>query len=385
MTAGVTQIQASLAQARDAQLSRVVAMVDAVPDRGELDELIAPLRSRLAQIRPVRPLTFTRLLFTPLNAIIVSGSEWPRCGVGVPRQALAALGTAVRAELPHYAAWNGNWERLGRDGRTIWPQAATILDRLPTVVDWNANTGLATKDFGVVTATIAAILHEAAAIEDLVLARQEAEDVGIRAILSRSKARGAVALDTVVAVLLARLPFPARVAALAEEAAGSDGVTGRAIDRLATSVSKGTGDRADVCEAATEASRVAALLGALETGASPERRARLDLIRRDADSLSRRCFTHAADQILCLAEATMTAGSEDAAICTMETSARDLRRLESAARKLGSGEHYDEILAKTAGALCNLPGSLGLADQVRLVEILAGSDQAVALLKQLTL
>jgi hypothetical protein len=61
MTPGiVVTIQTSLAHAADAQIARVVAMVDAMPERGSADALIAPLRPRLAALRPTRPLSFTR-------------------------------------------------------------------------------------------------------------------------------------------------------------------------------------------------------------------------------------------------------------------------------------------------------------------------------------
>ena len=384
MSTGVSeiqsQIQASLVQARDAQVARVVAMVDAMPDRGQADALIAPLRPRLAQLRPARPLGFTRLLFTPLNPVIVSHTEWQRSGVGVPRPALAALGAAVRAAMPQHAEWQGGWDSLAQDGIALWPAAAVALDRLAMPAGWATATGIAANDFTGIAGAAAAVLHEASAIERLAERRHQPEDDAVRPILSRSKARGPAALDTVVAVLLARLPSPARVAALAVEEAGSDGVTGRAIDRLAASLPNGTSDGADVREAAIEAGRVAALLDALETGASQERRTQLDAIRRDADALSRRCFTRAATQTLALAGAAMTAACDDAALAAMESCARDLRRLETAGRKLGSGDHYDTMLASTAETLRDLPGELGLADRVRLVEILAGPDKAMALL-----
>ncbi len=380
MSGGVTQIQASLVQARDAQVARVVAMVDAMPDRGQADTLIAPLRPRLAQLRPTRPLAFTRLLFTPLNPVIMPLAEWRRCGVGVPRPALAALSTAIRTALPHYADWQGDWDSLASVGMSLWPEAAATLDHMAIPVDWTAVTGLTRSEFAAVVSMAAAVLHEAPAIERQATARDQADDTEVRPILSRSKARGAAALDTVVAVLLARLPSPARVAALAVEASGSDGVTGRAIDRLAADLSSGAGDGADVREAALEASRVAALLDALKHGASAERRAQLEAIRRDADTLSRRCFMRARTQTLALAEIAMTADCDDSAMAAIEACARDLRRLETAGRKLGSGDRYDSMLADAAEMLRDQPGDLGLADRVRLVEILAGPEKAMALL-----
>jgi len=50
----VRDLQRSLLDAGDAQISRIVAMVDALPERGSADALIAPLRPRLARLHPRR-------------------------------------------------------------------------------------------------------------------------------------------------------------------------------------------------------------------------------------------------------------------------------------------------------------------------------------------
>jgi len=72
-------LQANLATAEDDQIARVVALVDALPERGTADELIAPLRPRLQQLRPKRMVGFARLLFTPLDPLIGSAAAcWSR-------------------------------------------------------------------------------------------------------------------------------------------------------------------------------------------------------------------------------------------------------------------------------------------------------------------
>ncbi len=380
MSTGVLQLQASLVQARDAQVTRVVAMVDALPDRGEADALIAPLRPRLAQLRPARPPGFTRLLFTPLNPVIMPSPEWRQCGIGIPRPALSRLGAAIRAALPDSAVLPVGPDEGTAVFQLLWPEAAAVLDRLDLPPDWHDTTGLAARDFPVVARTAGSVLHEAAAIERLARKRDRVDDAEIWPILSRSKARGPVALDTVVSVLLARLPVPAQVAALATQASEGDRATGRAIDRLASSLSIGE-DGADLREAALEANRVAALLDALEESATADRRAQLDQVRRDADALARRSFGQAATQAVAMARSAMGASFDDGAIATMEAFARDVRRLETAARKLGSGDFYDASLTSAAAAMQGLEGDLALADRVRLVEILAGPEQALALLK----
>jgi hypothetical protein len=72
-----------------------------------------------------------------------------------------------------------------------------------------------------------------------------------------------------------------------------------------------------------------------------------------------------------------------AALAYLETTARNLRALESEARRIGSAELYDTLLQETAATIKTLAGSgpLGLVDKVRLVEILVGPDAALAVLE----
>ena len=294
-------------------------MVDALPDRGAADALIAPLRPRLAQLRPARPISFTRLVFTPLNPVIMPMAEWRRSGLGIPRSTLSVLGRALRAELPGFAGIQADSNTIGVAGLTLWPAAAAALDALAMPPDWFDATGLVASEFAGMARLVAAVLHEAPSIDRLAGKRQPLTDGEIWPVLSRSKARGAAALDTVVCVLLARLPDPARVAALATEAAGGDRATGRAIDRLAASVSGATSEGADLREAAVEASRVVAMLDALAHGATAERRIRLDHIRREADALSRHCFDHSVSRFLDLTQQSMAGTFDDCAVAAIES------------------------------------------------------------------
>ena len=70
--AQIRSLQHDLLGARDQQILRVVDMVDKMPQRGDADDFIAPLRPRLAFLRPIRRLNFTRLLFQPLDSVIVA-------------------------------------------------------------------------------------------------------------------------------------------------------------------------------------------------------------------------------------------------------------------------------------------------------------------------
>ena len=376
MTAHAEQMHAVLAQAGDAQIARVVAMVDAMPQRGDADGLIAPLRSRLAQLRPARPLSFTRLLFTPLDPVIVTLAEWQRSGaVGIPRPALPALGAAIQAALPRDGVWAGD----AHDGDTLWEAAATVLDRLELPPGWTAKTGLAVRHFTTVAAACCAVLHEAVLINTLAGRRRLPEEDALRAILSRAKTRGAAALDTVVAVLLARLPGPAQILAIAAEIVGSDRATEQTLDRLGASLSAQSAGAGDPKDAALEVTRVSNLLTALEPTATPERRKHLDSIRREADGFCRRTFNRAVAQTVALAEKA-SAAPDDSTVGGMEEAARDLRRLEGAFRRLGAGEQYDAALIQAAAAIQDKTVKLAMADRVRIIEILSGPEAALELL-----
>jgi hypothetical protein len=74
--------------------------------------------------------------------------------------------------------------------------------------------------------------------------------------------------------------------------------------------------------------------------------------------------------------------SQQAVMNRLEEVAVHLRNLEQEALQVDSSEAYDPLLREAAEHIkaAALAGALGLVDCVRLVEILAGSDEALALL-----
>ena len=93
------QVRRDVAEAGDAQLLQVVRVVDAMEERGATDEVLAPVRARLRQIQPARPLRFARLLFLPADRLIVAPAAWRPGSPFLPRHALAVLSSAVRTQL----------------------------------------------------------------------------------------------------------------------------------------------------------------------------------------------------------------------------------------------------------------------------------------------
>jgi hypothetical protein len=75
---------------------------------------------------------------------------------------------------------------------------------------------------------------------------------------------------------------------------------------------------------------------------------------------------------------------EPDALQRLETTARQLRALQTGARRLGSAPTYDALLRQTAVMVRNVASDAGLAlvEKVRPIEILAGSEEALTLLTQ---
>ena len=388
----VAQVQASLAQARDAQIARIVAMVDAMPRRGEAEGLIAPLRERLAQLRPRRAFGFVRLLFTPLNTVIVPVERWRPGDVGVPRPALAPIAAAIRDALPEISAQmdvsaqtlsQADRGAIGAMGAALWSQAAAALGRMGAPVDWSAASGLPIAEYAGLAASVSAVLGEASAIESLATSRRLPPDGPIRAMLGRAEKYGSQAAATVTAVLLARLPTPGQVLALAAETGGrrpSESAINHTLVRLQSAFAAGAADDGDLTEAALDAARVAALLGGLESAANAGRRRQLDQIRRQADMLCVGRFERAMAAAIAQTNALALLGGNDRGLLELEDATRALRRLETAGRRLGSGEEYDAMLSAFSKGLKAANSGFALADRVRLVEILSGPDEALALL-----
>ncbi len=378
-------LQRNLAHAGDAQVERIVAMVDAMPNRGEADALIALLRPRLAHLRPARPLGFTRLLFTPIDPLVVPAVRWRPGALTVPRSALAPIGTAMRAARPALAEQvdtqvalltTKDAAGLGATGATLWPEAVAALGKLPRPDGWAA-TGLAEADYAAIIEAIAAVLYVACDIHTLVTSRRPVPDEAVRRVLGRTVPRGAQALSTVIAVLLARLPNPARLVALAAEASGvspphaTDRAVDHALDRVQDVVENvagpGNGKTPSLGQAAQDTADIAVLLAGLEPSAStrPDRKRRIEQLRRDADAICRRRFEAA------LSSELMPRLNSPPPAPAVEALARDVGRLAAAGRMLGDSGYYSAMLLTCLPPLREPAAAPG---QARIAQILAAPD-----------
>lgn len=383
--------------ADDAALGRLVRMLDRLPERGEADGVLDPVRPRLRTLGLDRPLGLPRLLFLPLDGVIIPASRWSRGAVAVPRSALLALAGAVQA-LPQGAAIaeacighsTADAEIVARLGGRLWPMAAQALPAAAPPA-WE-RTGLAATDYAVIAGLCRPVWQAGTAIWAAMAAAEEGPPQALAQAALRAVApAGAGPLSATLATLLQRAAAPGTVARIA---AGLDpSARPVALQALEAMLDQPPPAFATLGPAAAAALALAAarrfedLEGcALLAG---ERQRKVAAARRAADEACRAAFGTAMQRELLapaarLAAAPMVADEEVAA---MEEGARQLRALESAGRRLGGAPDYDRALRDLAAGLAALgtggdrPGGLQAVDLARSVEILAGPEAAEAMLR----
>lgn len=397
----VRAVSRDVAGADNARVMRIVATVDAMAARGSADELIAPLRGRLAALRPPRPLRFVRLLFHPLDPLIVSPGRWRPDQPALPRTALAPLADCVRATMAAEASAIGaaisgrttaDIDLITAQGRLLWPDAGRVLMSAVPPPSWS-ETGLGAAIFAPLARRTGAVLAQMAAFDrfcaDTVQGLLPPRPDALHAILRGIAEADETALPMMVKLLLTRLPEAATLLIAGQP--GSQGAALKAsanetVDRLLEQLARQDGAAAQVAAASLEEAgaavrRIAVLLRQLEDGSvSPARRTHLKAVRQALDAGCRTRFAAGLrDEVLA---PLLAGGSPDMRV--MEAAARDLRALETEARAAGGGAAYDLMLRQAADAVKALPADAGpgRTDRIRLVEILAGSDAALAMLNE---
>jgi hypothetical protein len=144
--------------------------------------------------------------------------------------------------------------------------------------------------------------------------------------------------------------------------------------------------KATLSNAAAATSRIVMLLAHLaDTAAKPARREQLRVLRRRLNAACMARFVSGLRNELLTPLQRPGVSLSHAEMRVLEAAARGLRVLETAARAVGSGPAYGLLLDQAVEAITNHPmgDKLALADRLRLVEILAGPDAALAMLDQL--
>jgi hypothetical protein len=395
----------AMAGASGDKIVRAVEVIEALTDRGAADSLIDVVRPQLRELQPRRRLRFARLLLHPLDPVIVAPGAWRSNQPTLPRDALVRLAQHVRrtmgqaaeaidAEVSGYTT--DDVALIGRIGRGLWVEAATILAAFAAdVADGKNETCPGGSLMGPVARKVAALLAEASAIEALVV--ESADGLLpprieiIRPLVERVVETQPTALPIFLTILIARVPHS--VGCLDDLLPGRAGLKVRAArDDAAAMLLQRLGSDLDIAaqinigsliEAAARAQQWLTMLAQLAT-----RRAERDLrtpvqdIRLKLDHACRARFTQTLERDLLAPLRAGTDSLDGMTATVLEKTARGLRALEAAARSAGSGPVYDKLLA-AAAAFIGDPArrkQLSLAEQVRLVETLAGSQAALALL-----
>jgi hypothetical protein len=391
------RLRQDVLDADNARILRIVQVVDALPVRGEADALIAPLRSRLAVLRPARPLTLTRLLYLPLDPLIVARPHWRAGSPGIPRTLLQPLASLVTEKLGPVAAQvqariagrdTSATELVAAAGAVLWPDAADVLRQCHPPATFASAAAIGAEQVTPLLRAMAALLDHGAALYRLGLHPDAAADPTLAETLLAAAVRdGAAAMDMMLALLLAQTTDAGQVLRLAEDLASRSGLPApeRALDFLLGAYAEGDAASERIPAGAAAMRRVAILLDGMERqpGQRPPRTAKLERVRRRLNGACRERFEVAADTLARMLPDAGKAGAAaappgDAEVEGIEAAALELRRLEAVGRRVG-GAGFDDTPLRRAAERLAAAGSLPPVDRLRLAEILLGPDAALAL------
>lgn len=380
----------ALAEAPERRIAKAVALVDQLPERGAADALIAPLRGRLAELGIGRRINFGRLLFLPLDPVIVEAKSWRPGTAAIPRSGLPVLIAAARAALGAEAdaiaaALRDSPEASAMAlGPRLWSLAGPPLRALAATppAGWS-ETGLPADALGPIARGVGAVLAAWPAL--CPLAAREGPSRTLADALRTAAADGPEAWALVVTVAIARGADPVPVATLAADLAGNGGpalhqALGQALDAATAALEREA--RAPPAQAAGTVRRAGRLLGAMIDRAGPSQRAALIAFAGRLDTSCRaRVAAECTSTVLAPLDQ-LDEGSIDAALPALERAARGLRDLEHEARRLGGASTYDALFRDAAARVRDLPAAHPLTrmDRVRMVEILDGPEAALRLL-----
>lgn len=394
--AEIRALNRHLVSAQDAKILKVVAMVDALPHRGEADSLIEPLRARLAQLRPGRPLAVGRLLFMPLDPVLVAAPQWQRGALTVPRTVVPCLIRQVTAMDPALMAEIGAQVAGGRTddlplilraGPRLWARAAELLTDSRPPADWVDATGLQLADHAALRRMVVSVLRQAPAIARQV-PRNPPNRVAIGELLTEAAAEPET-LGVLISVMMQWIPSAAAmILSITSAHASPTGLPGRtaterAVEHVLDTIEADPVVAPDGAPGLDKLRRTVAMLDELSDGSAdrPARSARIAATRARIDTTCRSHFeTSLQARVLAPLAAPLPQQAE--ASEALEDAARDLRRFEQVARRINNSDAYDRMLRSTGPLLSPRPGddAQSRVDRLRLAEILLGPEQALQML-----
>jgi hypothetical protein len=387
------RLRSELTAAEDSKIHLVLELVDRLEARGEADSLIAPLRGRLAKLKPKRKLTFARLLFTPFNPVIVDTPDWWPDSPAIPRTALAPLARYIQSKLDNADPClppdmtNDDLESVLALGRTLWPCAAKAVEDAKVPQQWSTETGLRDQDFTALSTALRALFPQVAPLIQLAIDAGKGIDPEPEQLLAMLQAiapAGAHATAIFIAMGLGWLPSAKLFVKIADEFAntiGNSSIANRAVEFVLSEIEQPTAYKAGLTTAVEKMRRAAVILEDLVDSSPnrPGRRNRIEQVRQSVDSVCRESFVaEVANQLVEPSSAIAMANDED--VAALEDTARALRRFESVAKKFGGTEFYDRHLRGAAQALSPQrdEDTAARISRIRLIEILRGPDAAAA-------
>jgi hypothetical protein len=388
--------------ADDAALIKVVAMLDGLERRGEADQVLELVRSRLRVLGVPRRMTLARLLFLPMDGAIRPPKEWRRGDATVPRAALGVLADIVAARLdPECAALLPEMEgrtsadgaAVARHGQVLWPAAARLLPEMPPA-EWAA-TGLTAPDYLAVAALCRPVWAQGPMIwAALATAAEGPPESLAHAALAAVAPAGPAALAVVLSTLLAVASAPGRLAHIAALLGPqARGVALQALDAVLRAPPPPF-ETLEVGRATDAAHAMAQRLDELERSPllGADRLRQLQAVRRDAEASCRNRFvTGTEQQVMAPLQRLAIADTvRDEEVAAVEVAARGLRGLEAAGRRLGGALALDRVVKELVGRLAAIgqgaagPAALHPIDIARSIEILAGPEAAGAAMQALS-
>lgn len=402
----------------DRKLLQTVALIDRLPNRGAVDDLLAPVRPRLRQLKPSRPLTLRRLLTLPLEELLVPAAAWRPGSPRLSRDLLRPIQESVIEGLDPALLRDIEQQIAGRTmrdkaliqtaGKQLWPAAAVALRAaVPPSASGNDSKGRNRRQqleiavellrIGPVLAATFLALPEKPLrqIDEGQLKRlgdllKELEGAGDRALALGAEALGQRLGDAAAMLRVLQYAGDGKASALRLSAASDAG------RRVVTELDESTDQlrragRQPATVLADEVIQLVGTLSALEAGPPdlPVDRASLKQIaQKAAKAVEGHLQNVVYGEVLDGCKALAAPDTDETTILAVEAAARAARKLGAAGRQLGLNGQID-LVVKTAlddyrRVIVKAGSSEGdderVMDQLRIVEIVFGADAAAELL-----
>lgn len=392
----VAKISKRTSMASDTVLRQVVAVLEALPSRAELDPIIEAARPRLKILRPPRLLTFTRVLFLPFDGAVVDAEVWHAASATFPRPALTPIAEAIR-EAMGKAADEINVNLGGRSffdvlqvdsvGRNLWVEAARLAPQL-RFPKGLAKAGLNERECRELLQAASCIWRNANEIWEAKLASFSGPSAELVINALKGPAQGGpVAFGMALLSVLHQAHSPGSVLTTAARLSPIAGnIADNKLEEL-QNLPLPALPVEDPVRAAHLAEEYVTLLKELETappGRLPNRREVTGPLLEKLGTAAEIAATAILEQQFLPALDEPNEKRRAATILNIEHLARSLRRLEDAGRRAGRvdafnilQQRYVQKLRITARIIED--GGFQVLDITRIAEILLGPDQARAL------